>query len=122
MVPRLSNLGTTGLVKRWEEELLSLPEIDQMAVVVDKYTDKISPLHLSDLLPAWGEKVPSEEVNESDIGPVSPDVEQVEIESKPLAISNGGPLREIPNTLSEALQQAAAQKSDRVLGMWRNYL
>ena len=39
----------------------------------------------------------------------------MEIESKPLAISNGGPLREIPNTLSEALQQAAAQKSEKNL-------
>ncbi len=42
------------LAKRWEEELLSVPEIDQAAVVVDKYADKLSALHLSDLLPNWG--------------------------------------------------------------------
>lgn len=101
-------------VKQWEQQLLSVPEIDQAAVVVHKYVDKLSALHLSDLLPDWGRKI-TIEVKELDTGPASPDCDRDEIESKPLAISNGGPLREIPNTLSQALQQAAAQKPEKNL-------
>jgi len=103
------------LVTQWEEELLSVPEIEQAAVVVDKYADKLTPLHLSDLLPDWGKKVQSEEVNKSDTGSNSTNIERDEIESKPLAIRYGGPLRQIPGILSDALQQAAAQKPEKNL-------
>ena len=104
----------SDLVKQWEAQLLSVPEIDQAAVVADKYAEKLSPLHLSDLLPDWGEK-PQSEIKELNAGPAPSDGGRDEMESKPLAISNGGPLREIPNILSEALQQAAAQKSEKYL-------
>ncbi len=44
----------SDLVQRWSEQLQSLPEVEQVAVVVQEDAD-VSPLHLSDLLPGRGD-------------------------------------------------------------------
>ena len=44
----------SDLVQRWSEQLQSLPEVEQVAVVVQECAD-VPPLHLSDLLPGRGE-------------------------------------------------------------------
>ena len=41
-----------NLVQRWEAQLAALPEIEQVAVVVQPKTPHLPPLHLSDLLPS----------------------------------------------------------------------
>ncbi|MFH7028942.1 MAG: hypothetical protein ACHBN1_27005 [Heteroscytonema crispum UTEX LB 1556] len=41
----------SGLVQRWQERLLSVPEVEKVAVIVEEYNEKLPPLHLLDLLP-----------------------------------------------------------------------
>ena len=96
------------LKKQWEEKLQLLPEVEQVAVVVQEYVQNIPPLHLSDLLP------------QSKVVPSSP---QLEVAARPqlptlgdkeqrAAIANGGSLPEelnAPTTLPAALQRAAKQ-------------
>ena len=45
----------SDLIRRWEEQLRSLPEIEQVAVVVQEHAESLPPLHLSDLLPTQTE-------------------------------------------------------------------
>ncbi|NEP13417.1 MAG: SDR family NAD(P)-dependent oxidoreductase [Symploca sp. SIO2C1] len=103
------------LVQRWETQLRALPEIEQVAVVVQPKTPHLPPLHLSDLLP-------SESIGFADNGATAVEQKsapytQVETNStsrKP-AISEGEPLQwrqNAPTTLTQALQQAAQQHSN----------
>lgn len=95
-----------NLEKQWEEQLQLLPEVEQVAVVVQDYAQNIPPLHLSDLLP-------QQKVNPV----VTPkDATSVElptlVEKQRPAISYGGSLPDEPNApaiLPAALQRAAKQ-------------
>ena len=99
------------LVHRWEEQLRSLPEIEQVAVVVQEKTAHLPPLHLDDLLP---EKVKGERLKfkgEDLTSPLNPSSLTFPL-AKPLAIIHGEPLQQeagIPTTLSQALLYAARQ-------------
>ncbi|MBD2043729.1 SDR family NAD(P)-dependent oxidoreductase [Microcoleus sp. FACHB-672] len=102
-----------GLVEEWENRLRSLPEIEQAAVVVEDHTEKISPIHLSDLLPNWKTASESAAVSTA-VDTPAPSTGKVEDSApKPLAISTGAPLTEeagAPQNLAEALARTA-QKS-----------
>ena len=104
-----------NLVQRWETQLRALPEIEQIAVVVQPKTPHLPPLHLSDLLP-------SESIGlaDNDATPVeeksAPDTQvKTNSTSRKPAISTGEPLQwrqNAPTTLTQALQQAAQQHSN----------
>lgn len=106
------------LVQRWEAELKAVPEIEQVAVVVQQKTLHLPPLHISDLLP-------SEQIQLPDNG-ATPVVEkstsdtQLQTNSifqKP-AINEGEPIKWLENapiTLIQALQQAAQHHTDTSL-------
>jgi acyl-CoA synthetase (AMP-forming)/AMP-acid ligase II/thioesterase domain-containing protein/acyl carrier protein/short-subunit dehydrogenase len=103
----------SNLVQRWEERLQSLPEVEQVAVIVEEYNEKIPPLHLSDLLPdlIWGvDHLNSEKSVEFPASSQAAAVLQ-ESESK-LAISYGVTSTSCtshPTTLSAALLRTALQ-------------
>lgn len=98
----------SNLVQRWQKRLWSVPEVEQVAVVVQEYSD-IPPLHLSDLLPDW------QTVTLDRLEPVAAAVHSVTVpqdESKPktLAISHGELLASehgLPTTLSAVLLRTA---------------
>jgi acyl-CoA synthetase (AMP-forming)/AMP-acid ligase II/NAD(P)-dependent dehydrogenase (short-subunit alcohol dehydrogenase family)/acyl carrier protein len=106
----LARIGIVNeqVAKAWEEKLLSLPEVQQAAVVIEPQVPKLRPLHISDLLPntkvvraQQSKPAPSStaEVNEG-----SPSAH------KRVAISHGGTLcnpGQVPPTLQEALRRAA---------------
>ena len=97
------------LVQRWEKQLISLPEIDQVAVVVQEQVQSQPPLHLMDLLAD----------SQADFGKRSdlqtpiltyPEVSNGKSASTTLAISDGGPLPlfvNLPTNLAQALHRAA---------------
>lgn len=102
------------LARRWEEHLHLLPEIDQVAVVVQEYAPSIEPLHLSDLLfhqkaaTVTQVEVTSSHVQESDAVTLP--------KLKISAIAHGGCLPDEPNapaTLQSALQRAAKQSLEK---------
>ena len=104
------------LVEEWEAQLRSQPEIEQVAVVVQEQTHKIPPIHLSDLLPNW--KTASENaapsVTATTSAPASAKAEDAA--PKPLAISTGEPLPEIPDApknLAEAFVKTAMRSPDK---------
>lgn len=95
----------SDLVQRWEDQLRSLPEIEQVAVVVQEKTAYFPPLHLSDLLPERRSKGAEGERGSLPILTGSP-----KCMPSRLAICHGELLQQevgIPTTLSEALQRAA---------------
>ena len=104
----------SDLMQRWEEQLQCIPEIDQVAVVVEEYTEKIPPLHLWDLL---GERKSTfEEENVNSKQRVDLTYEQTKSESKALAINYGAIGLECdsnPTTLSAALLRTALQFSSK---------
>lgn len=109
------------LAQRWEEQLLSVPKVEQVAVVVQEHVEKIPPLHLSDVLPEYKGTSEEESIDSEILGvkllPTTPSVEKAlglkeEWGSKALAISCGEPSQEdagLPTTLSKALQRTASQ-------------
>lgn len=104
----------SDLVQRWEEQLQSLPEIDQVAVVVEEYTEKIPPLHLWDLLGEGKSTFEKENVNPKQRVDLA--YEQTKSESKALAINYGAIGLECdsnPTTLSAALLRTALQFSSK---------
>ncbi|MDF5712939.1 MAG: SDR family NAD(P)-dependent oxidoreductase [Rhizonema sp. NSF051] len=96
----------SDLVHRWEEQLCSQPEVEQVAVMVQEYTEKIPPLHLQDLLPnpiAHGSTLHSTKI-------VPPRTHS----SDAIAISHGEPLKlatDDPKNLAQVLQRSATQGS-----------
>ncbi|MCP4107911.1 MAG: SDR family NAD(P)-dependent oxidoreductase [Desulfobacteraceae bacterium] len=99
----------SALIRRWEDELRSVPGIDEAAVIEHEQTKPLPLLHLSDLLPKW--KTTGSHP-QTDILPDS------EIAGTPLAkpgdmaISYGGDLNipeDAPGTLTEALLRTAAE-------------
>ncbi|ARV58501.1 hypothetical protein BZZ01_07480 [Nostocales cyanobacterium HT-58-2] len=114
----------SNLVQRWQEELRSVPEVEQAAVIVQEYKEKLLPLHLSDLLPDHKGKGVTENVNQekllAEFLPTSlvntVAVLQQQQESKALAMSYGEPLLEEadhPSTLAAALQRTVLQVPEK---------
>ena len=97
------------LVQRWEEQLRLLPEIEQVAVVVQEKMTHLPPLHLSDLLPNW--EVAAIDAKDKQVAvPANRSALEEEVGSKKLAISQGEPLgqeADAPTTLAQALHRAA---------------
>lgn len=94
----------SDLVQRWEERLQSVPEVEQVAVIVEDYNEKIPPVHLLDVLPNW--KV----ANGSTLDPtrIVPQVSTQKSDS--IAISHGEPLQlpiDAPKNLAQVLVRAA---------------
>lgn len=121
----------SDLIRRWEEQLRSLPEIEQVAVVV-QHVESLPPLHLSDLLPMpreielWPSVAEYYVYDEllyhaltNDLrrnhNYIEASVKQVAAQKMPdqkaIAISRGGllPREDIPTTLPEVLQRSARQ-------------
>ncbi|MBW4630462.1 MAG: amino acid adenylation domain-containing protein [Iphinoe sp. HA4291-MV1] len=98
------------LVQKWEEQLRSLSEIEQVAVVVTEQVSRLPLLHISDLLPNC--QVAAVERGESQAATRGEPGEAFNEKSgsnKP-AISHGEPLRlpaDAPTTLAQALVRAA---------------
>jgi acyl-CoA synthetase (AMP-forming)/AMP-acid ligase II len=96
------------LVQRWEERLQSVSQIEQVAVIVEDYNEKIPPLHLSDLLPDQSRRV--DRLNSEKSVEIAAVLQ--ESESKPLAISCGVTTTSLgshPTTLSAALLRTALE-------------
>ncbi|MUG92983.1 amino acid adenylation domain-containing protein [Scytonema sp. UIC 10036] len=96
------------LVQRWEKQLRSRPEIDQVAVVVQEQVQRQPPLHLMDLLG----QVKADFGNRNNLQ--TPILTEPQLSnsksSTALAISDGGPLPPtvfLPPNLAQALHQAA---------------
>jgi hypothetical protein len=101
-------------VQRWEERLQSVPEVEQVAVIVEDYNEKIPPLHLLDLLPDHIFCVDNLNSEKSVELPASSDATGVlqKSESKALAISYGAASKSQashPTTLSAALLRTALE-------------
>jgi acyl-CoA synthetase (AMP-forming)/AMP-acid ligase II/thioesterase domain-containing protein/NAD(P)-dependent dehydrogenase (short-subunit alcohol dehydrogenase family)/acyl carrier protein len=109
------------LVRRWEEELTALPEIDRAAVIIEEKTNNLPAIHLSDLLPNW--KTPQSQSIEPILpSPATTNQQVKESSSKPLAISEGQPLphsNDLPLNLARVLQNAA-RIEDRSLTFLQN--
>ncbi|PYU56188.1 MAG: AMP-dependent synthetase [Acidobacteria bacterium] len=103
-----------GLARVWEQQLLSLPGVQQAAVVIEPRVPKLKPLHISDLLPhaeaftARESKQAFPSTSEVSVGSSS--------EHRRVAISHGEPLcnpQQVPATLQQALKRAAETKPVR---------
>jgi acyl-CoA synthetase (AMP-forming)/AMP-acid ligase II/thioesterase domain-containing protein/NAD(P)-dependent dehydrogenase (short-subunit alcohol dehydrogenase family)/acyl carrier protein len=109
----------SDLVQRWEERSQSVSEVEQVAVIVEEYHEKLPPLHLLDILPdqvpiGTRENVHSEKLLVESLSASSVDTAAVlqEEPSKALAISYGEQLRleaDTPTTLSAALRRTTLQ-------------
>ncbi|MBH8560939.1 SDR family NAD(P)-dependent oxidoreductase [Nostoc sp. CENA67] len=97
------------VVQRSEAQLQALPEIDQVAVVVQQQAKSLPPLHLMDLLPNWQAAVASSDlIDKTKAYPG--EVNKNKLPSDKLAISHGELLQldeTAPKTLAQALQRAA---------------
>ncbi|NET57520.1 MAG: SDR family NAD(P)-dependent oxidoreductase [Symploca sp. SIO2E6] len=107
-----------NLVERWETELKAVPEIEQVAVVVQQKILKLPPLHILDLLPSEQIKLP----NHGATPVVEKSVPTTELQTqstsgKP-AISEGEAIKwpkDAPTTLTQALQKTAQQQGNTSL-------
>ncbi|NES18616.1 MAG: SDR family NAD(P)-dependent oxidoreductase [Symploca sp. SIO3E6] len=103
------------LVQRWEAQLRALPEIEQVAVVVQQKTPHLPPLHLSDLLPLEQITLPDNSATPV-VEQLASNVQlQTSATSGKLAISAGEPLQwpeNRPITLAQTLERAAQQHAD----------
>ncbi|MDF5728042.1 MAG: SDR family NAD(P)-dependent oxidoreductase [Rhizonema sp. PD38] len=94
----------SDLIHRWEKQLCSHPEVEQVAVTVQENTEKIPPLHLQDLLPnriANGSTLHSTKI-------VPPRTRSSDV----IAVSHGEPLKlatDAPKNLAQVLQRSATQ-------------
>ena len=103
-----------GLARVWEQQLLSLPGVQQAAVVIEPRVPKLKPLHISDLLPH------AEAFTARESKPAVPAPSEVRAgsssEHRRVAISHGEPLcnpQQVPATLQQALKRAAETKPVR---------
>src|SRR6266478_7068348 len=99
------------LARVWEQQLLSLPGVQQAAVVIEPRVLKLKPLHISDLLPN------AEAFTAPESKQALPSTSEVgagaSTERKRVAISHGEPLsnpQQVPATLQQALKRAAETK------------
>ncbi|AOX00476.1 hypothetical protein BJP34_14340 [Moorena producens PAL-8-15-08-1] len=104
-----------NVVQRWETQLKAVPEIEQVAVVVQQKIPHLPPLHTSDLLPS--DLVPGNRLlTDLVTPPTNPSPQPEDSDLKALAFSDGGLLtipENAPRTLTEALIQTATQFKER---------
>ncbi|NET43198.1 MAG: SDR family NAD(P)-dependent oxidoreductase, partial [Okeania sp. SIO2B3] len=104
-----------NLVQQWETQLKAVPEIEQVAVVVQQKIPHLPPLHISDLLPS--DLVPGNRIlTDLVTHPTNPSLQPEDLDSKALALSDGGLLNipeDAPRTLTEALIKTATQFKER---------
>ncbi|AOW99700.1 hypothetical protein BJP34_09730 [Moorena producens PAL-8-15-08-1] len=105
------------LVSRWEEQLRSLPEIEQVAVVVQPQVKTLPRLHISDLVPSppRGRVTDSPQVETDNL--IEKDKKNLpQEEVNQLAISQGESLIDLKaQTLGEILQRAALENPTKGL-------
>ncbi|MBV9390134.1 MAG: SDR family NAD(P)-dependent oxidoreductase, partial [Chroococcidiopsidaceae cyanobacterium CP_BM_ER_R8_30] len=105
----------SDLVQRWEDHLHLVPEIEQVAVVVQEQIERLPSLHLSDLLPGWKANLVNA-VEASEASLVHSAAALQDSAPKAIALSNGGPLtleENAPTILLAALKRAALQGLDK---------
>ncbi|PYT47711.1 MAG: AMP-dependent synthetase, partial [Acidobacteria bacterium] len=102
------------LARVWEQQLLSLPGVQQAAVVIEPRVPKLKSLHISELLPH------AEAFTARESKPAFPARSEVRAgsssEHRRVAISHGEPLcnpQQVPATLQQALKRAAETKPVR---------
>lgn len=111
------------LVQRWEKQLRGLPEIEQVAVVVQPQTNSLPPLHLSDLLPQTEARAIDFTTVSGDSQLPAPEGQAPSVKSRPHAISHGKPLQfpeNMPRTLAELLQVTARTSNKNILYIQRD--
>ncbi|MCM0593998.1 MAG: SDR family NAD(P)-dependent oxidoreductase [Gloeotrichia echinulata DEX184] len=103
----------SALVQRWEEQLKSKSEIEQVAVVAQSQVENIPPLHLQDLLPAKT-MITAKNANQGNISSLDSCLSTAEdiaqTTQRKLAISSGKLVQwedSVPTTLVEVLQLTA---------------
>ncbi|MBW4674197.1 MAG: hypothetical protein KME52_09305 [Desmonostoc geniculatum HA4340-LM1] len=107
----------TKLVERWSEQIQSLPEVKQVAVVVQEHLKQQQLLRLSDLLVDW-KTLTSEEKNTSVPSQFSRSTINQNSADRKLALSHGEELKReknAPKLLWEALQKTALQFPEKEL-------
>ncbi len=102
-----------SLLQLWEKQMQARSDVRQAAVIVQEHSGEQPPLHLSDLIPNWKSAAAS---RASELAPVTPvfAVGAKELEPRPLAYSDGGPLtipEDAPKTFTEALLRTAKAMS-----------
>jgi acyl-CoA synthetase (AMP-forming)/AMP-acid ligase II/thioesterase domain-containing protein/acyl carrier protein len=111
----------SDLIQRWEEQLQSLPEVEQVAVIIQDHQEKARSLHLSDLLIDFESRYASKnrDLEKLLVESASSDavtfVQEV-LKSKPLAMTSGEPLQleaNQPTTLSAALRRTALKTPEK---------
>lgn len=112
------------LVQLWEKQLRELPEIEQVAVVVQSQTNTLPPLHLSDLLPQTEARAVDFTTvsGDSQLLP-APERQAPSAKSRADAISHGKPLQypeNMPRTLAELLQVTARTSNKNILYIQRD--
>ncbi|MGK7873175.1 MAG: SDR family NAD(P)-dependent oxidoreductase [Xenococcaceae cyanobacterium] len=104
------------LRQQWKKTLHSLPNLEEVKVVIQEKNERQLPLHLSELLPEWNgnQKTVSEQTNVTT--PVSSAMAFTHTEPQKLALSDGGPLvieEDAPKTLTDALIQTVRRYQDK---------
>ncbi|AGY58066.1 SDR family NAD(P)-dependent oxidoreductase [Gloeobacter kilaueensis] len=112
----------TDLAERWEAHLETLPEIQQVTVLLQPHPEPSPPLHLSELLvefessPRFSSKPSVEPSSLPENSPPQPSPEITDVNNFPTAFVDGGALPEpgadFPSTLVELLPWAAAHFPD----------
>ncbi|MCP4104553.1 MAG: AMP-binding protein, partial [Desulfobacteraceae bacterium] len=103
------------LIQRWETGIRSLPEIDQVKVMIREKTIPQSLLHISDVLPGWQAAKAIGQFSTTMLTDVA-HREQTGQEPKAMAFSDGGPLHipeHAPKTLTRALICTARDQKDQ---------
>ncbi|MBF0238361.1 MAG: SDR family NAD(P)-dependent oxidoreductase [SAR324 cluster bacterium] len=103
------------VAQQWEQRIQALPEINQVAVVMQEKIEKLSALPLSGLLPDW--KTISGNAPVTSVSGKSK-VSQAVSDSKKLALSYSGPLTleaDAPKRLSDILERAAQNSEHGVV-------
>lgn len=107
-----------NVVQQWETKLKAVPEIEEVAVVVQQKIPHLPPLHISDLLPSEQIKLP----NHGATPVVEKSVPETQLQtnstSQKPAISEGEPIKwpeNAPTTLAQALERTAKQHGDTSL-------
>ncbi|MEH2068923.1 MAG: SDR family NAD(P)-dependent oxidoreductase [Nostoc sp.] len=107
----------SDLMRRIEEQLESLSEIERVAVVVEPLITSIPPVHLQNLLGnTQVASLDSQQKVQATI--VSQKIEKKPSSSKKLAISHGEPLQyseDAPKTLQELLQRTAQHSTQGII-------
>ncbi|BAY78558.1 beta-ketoacyl synthase [Nostoc linckia NIES-25] len=107
----------TDLVQRWSEQIQLIPEVKQVAVVVQEHIKQQRSLRISDLLSDW-KTLTGEENNTSATPQISRSTINQDFANSRLAVSYGGEVKKeenAPKLLWEALQKTAIQFPEKEL-------